>query len=228
MTVFRKMVAYKPIGLTDYSLFVTDKDNTGRPAKIGFGPRIDMDNSGAIGTADVLNTIWCGPMKFNSPLELTGGNSSTAASPTAATAGTHLVLTPSPTVVTTENPVSGAASLATDGGYLRDDKFEAAQGISETGGAVSTAVHGRDPATGLITGTSQLLTSADPSFDTLGGRVLDGSQEFDSTGISRYCTPIAAPELFPKSVDRYRALTRDSGSAVLATVNGEATSVNLG
>ncbi|MBC7289457.1 MAG: hypothetical protein H5T86_15725, partial [Armatimonadetes bacterium] len=44
------LVAYKPIGLTDYLLWVTDKTNTGRPAYLGVQPYIDFDNSGTIDT----------------------------------------------------------------------------------------------------------------------------------------------------------------------------------
>lgn len=201
--VFRYLAAYKPIGLTDYVLFVTDKDRTGRPAKLGFNPRLQMHND-----ADVhwLSQDWYGPMKFNPLLELTGDHS-----------GTRLALTPQPTQAVVEVP--GVNPPVVTGGYLRMDRLEAAGGISEPAPSPplnTAAVYGRD-AGGAYTPLGYVSTEG----DTLGGLVLDGVQGADAAGHSRHTRRLSPPRVFEgEAANRYRALTRDSGDIV----NG----VNLG
>lgn len=216
--VFRYLVAYKPIGLTDYVLFVTDKDHTGRPTRLGFDPRLDMLNDNVLGW---LPQTFYGPMKFNTPLELVGANSS--ATPNAAGASNQFVLTEQPTSATLEVP--GVNPIVPGGGYLRDDKIEA-QGIWEAGASFTAAVSQRD-VTGTVSALGRLYPSTDPAFDTYGGRVLDGQPAMDAAGYPRGCSTLSPPEVFsPEGRARYYALTRDSGRVVLDAGTGNP--VNLG
>lgn len=201
--VFRYLQAYKPIGLTDYVLFVTDKDRTGRPAKLGFNPRLHMHNDEEV---HWLSQDWYGPMRFNPRLELTGDYSST-----------RLALTPRPTEAVLEVP--GVNPPVVTGGYLRMDRLEAAGGISEPTPSPplhSAAVYERDEA-GEFTPLGYVSTTG----DTLGGLVLDGEQATDADGYSRHTRRLSPPRLFEGgAAERYRALSRDSGDIV----NG----INLG
>ncbi len=226
--VFRYVVAYKPLALTDYTFFVTDRDGTGRPVRLGFPPHVDMDNDGDIEPTDALLTQLYGPLKFNTSVELSGDN--LAPNPkSAGTAGTNVCLTTMPTGAGLEVAAPGGNPQAIGGGYLRNDAFEACGGITEPRAPLTSAVYLRDNSG--IGGASDLTPSSAASFDTVGGRVLDGSQLRDGNGFSRFCKPITAPELFPTNGDRYRVLTRDSGAVISAVTPLSApatTSVNLG
>ena len=232
--VYRQLVAYKPIGLTDYTLFVTDKTNSGRTAKIGFNPRLDLDNNGPT-AGDWLQQSFYGPLKFNPVLELMGENGAAPATP--AGSSTSLVLTMDPTNAALE--VAGINPPTIGGGYLRRDTLEAASGISEPGWDFSAAPPTPLGSTGLFTRNSAgaitpvgwIWPSYPPSgsgivFDTYSGMVLDGEQSLDASGDPRYCAPLSAPDLFSNGgADRYRALTRDSGE-IQTLAGGEA--VNMG
>lgn len=217
--VFRKLVAYKPIGLTDHALFVTDAGKSGRPTKLGFEPWSDMDYNGTVGTGDYLGQFFFGPIKVNGTLQLGGSN--TDGSPTGST--NYITLTTEPTQAVAEVP--GLNSFAIGGGYLRDDRVEAADGITEPDPAnLSTSVIERG-ADGTTTAPAQLIPSG-AGFSTLGGLVRDGSQSVDGSGFSRDSRPLAAPAAFENGgADRYRALTRDSGDVRTLTPSGL---VNLG
>ncbi len=226
--VYRYLVAYKPIGLTDYLFFVTDNNRSGRPATLGFNPRIDMDNNGW-GAADWLQQSFYGPMRFNTTLQLAGDNYNA----TSAGAGTYITLTSAPTQATSEVP--GMNSQGITGGYMRTDRIESPDGITEPGfsgapvGTRTTTVR-RRAVDGTITTAGQIVATSDGSvpYSTLGGLVLDGSRSSDAAGDPRYVERLAAPDIFGGSGKRanfYRALTRDSGPVV--TLTGGAT-VNLG
>ncbi|MCE5219166.1 hypothetical protein LLH03_19295 [bacterium] len=217
--VFRYLVAYKPIGLTDYTLFVTDKDQTGRPAKIGFSPSIDMLNNGG---AETLFQSFYGPLKFNTQLQLVGGNVNSPSD--AAGASTRFVLTDGPTNVPATPEVPGVNPRIMGGGYLRSDTAEA-QGIVEAGTAPTTAVYTRD-ATGTLSAATALAPTG-PAFDTVQGKVMDGETAIDSNGFSRATRRLTPPEAATgQGLQRYLDLTRDSGSVVTDTATGQA--VNLG
>ncbi len=223
--VFRQLVAYKPLALTDYTLFVTDRTSSGRTAKLGFNPRLDLDNAGP-SADDWLAQAFYGPLRFNSVLELTGIGDATAGP------STQVVLTEQPTAAALEVP--GFNPPAIGGGYFRDDHIEAASGISEPGWDYgtspptpldSTSVWSRN-AGGALTALGQVRPSNIPSgssvqYSTHGGRVLDGTQSLDATGFSRYCPPVTAPDAFSNDgAERYRTLTRDSGAVVALAASG--------
>ncbi len=236
VTMYR-MVAYKPIGLTDYLIWVTDRTDTGKVAYLGFSPWIDFDNSGGIDVhpgpdifhrGEFLAQRYFGPIRANTHLQLVGGNLS-------------------------GNPLSGGLldpaqasnqiSLATSplpppygNGYLRDDAVEVAAGISDpVQGAPGAPVPGQSTAVEELswngasvqsTGPMTVWPSDDPRFSTHGGRVLDGQEGLDAQGEPRFVTDLPAPDIFAADpntgVDRYRALTRDSG---VLNANGENTGI---
>lgn len=234
VAVQRPLVAYKPIGLTDYLIWVTDKTNTGKPAYFGVEPWIDFDASGSIdihglgGSIDAqgefLVSYFDGPIRVNTHLELVGGNLS--GSPLSGSpldpeqASNQFILTTTP---------------VPPGGYLRFDRLEVRYGISDPARGVpaGVTVPGQTSAARAqywSAGTIQVDPGAtvwpsdDPSFTTYQGLVLDGGEGMDSTGQARFVKALSAPDLLAPDpatgMDRYRALTRDSGSLV-TTPSGE-------
>jgi hypothetical protein len=204
--VWKYLVAYKAVGLTDHILWVTDKENTGKPATLGFGPWIDMNDAGTgkLDPADTtqpvnqvsddfLVTSFEGPIRANSSLALRGDNADAA--PAAGSlknqglGGTQLDLITQP--LTYSDPL---AWCPRGGGYLRDDTVESQHEIQETSQSqdkTGTIIPAQDTTVNLITGwgVSQSQTiwdsglttaaSATPHFSTYGGRVLDNVQGFD-------------------------------------------------
>lgn len=74
-SVFRKVVAYKPILLTDYMLFVTNKDRSGAAAELGLNPWIDYNQNGAYdGATEDVASSWQGPIRVNADLLWHGVN----------------------------------------------------------------------------------------------------------------------------------------------------------
>jgi len=221
--VYRYLVAYKPLSLTDYLLFVTDSGDTGQPAVLGFNPRVDMDRDGWDAT-DWLGQYFFGPMRFNSTLQLEGGN----LNGTVNGSGSWLTLTPQPTSATSEVP--GVNPMGITGGYLRSDRILAADGITEPEAQYTTAVRARN-VDGTYTTPSQVLPSSHPSFNTYGGLILDGSNSTDGAGNPRYTEALKAPTVFgpvggdQSRAEAYRKLTRDSGR-IVTLASGD--TVNLG
>jgi hypothetical protein len=228
--VQRHLVAYKPLGLTDYLFWVTDHRNTGRTAQLGAEPWIDFDASGDLDIrsdpdvhrrGEFLVCDYRGPIRVNTELQLVGGNldgDPTAGRPLdPAQASNQFVLTTA--------PVPGGAPPTPRGGYVRDDRLEVEDGIRDPAqGAPGSAVPGQTAAISERTpaGTNLLGTiwpSDSANFRTYGGLVLDGSRAEDADGQARFVKPVVAPDLLAPDpvtgVDRYRALTRDSGAPVV-------------
>lgn len=232
--VWQALVAYKAIGLTDHILWVTDKENTGKPVVLGFGPWIDLDNSGRLDVngggqpaerrGDFLVTRYEGPMRFNSSLDLRGDNADAPPAPGSikdeSLGGTQIDLITQPLGYSDDH-----AWRPRGGGYLRDDTLESQHNIQETSKSQDNAtppgtITAQSCTVNFISawGISQSHTlwgSDDPHFSTYRGRVLDNTQGFDSQNFSRYVDPLPAPDLFATDpatgVSRYYALTRDSG-----------------
>lgn len=223
--VHRMLVAYKPLGLTDYARFVTDVTNEGRPAELGIPAYLDMNNDGVPNTTPVdpnadisdpasvptewLRTVFEGPIKANTrllvygtPYEFTG-----AGAP------------PDPTLPSTRfELVAGESSE----GYLRDDAVEATAGVEVPAGC--------DEGAGVyVNGGNEVKvhSSDDSNFDPAGGRLRDGVE-----GKDRFSSPLTAPllSLAPEGagMERYRKLTRDSGIMVNVGMPGAEEYVNNG
>ncbi|NLO73395.1 MAG: hypothetical protein GX100_04695, partial [candidate division WS1 bacterium] len=223
--VWRSLVGYKALGITDHILWVTDKQNTGQPAILGFGPWMDMENKedGRLIPAsvtepvdrvspDFLVTHFEGPMRFNSSVDLRGDNADNP--PTAGSlkderlGGTQIDLLTQPVEFSDDT-----AWRPRGGGYLRDDRFESQHMIQESSEAQDSA---SPPSTILAQSTTVNLRTtwgistshtlwdsgltteptAMPHFSTYGGRVLDNVQGFDSDGHARHVDPLAPPDLF--------------------------------
>ena len=218
-TVFRKVTAYKPIGLTDYLFFVTDKTNTGRPASLGFNPWVDMINSGTLTVdsstgagappldqrGDFLVANMHGPIKTNVPLNFEGDSLFHGVTPYAPDySSVQITLTSMARTVPAEMVF----------GYLRDDVVEATGGIQETnpGGVAIRQNTGAATTLNLVTDSA---TAAATGFDTISGLVRDGANGLDANGYSRFSKRLSAPDLFSANAttsdSRYHALTRDSG-----------------
>jgi len=255
--VFRQLVAYKPIALTDYLLFVTDRSRRAQPTILGYNPYFDMDNSGSWGVADFLSPqcqytsgllgtryTWHGPMRFNTPVQLEGGD-----------AGLNFISMTPVRAQTQATPPTSAPGQPEGGGYLRGDRFEAAQTVSGNGILASTALTANASA-----GATQLYVYGAGAFD-VGDQVwigdapnqeyLGGIAAIDAMlGTIRVSNPLAAgyatgdsveihsgpvqrlrpPDLFAEDpatgTMRWYALTRDSGEVVLNPSSGE--TVNTG
>lgn len=237
--VWKRLVAYKAIGLTDYLLWVTDRDRTGRPALLGFGPWTDLDNTGTIWNntseasvdrrGDFLVARFEGPMRFNCPVELRGDNADLA--PSAGSPKNEALGSTQINLLTAPQPFDDPfAWRPYGGGYLRDDRFEA-YGIREgtmSADAAGGVIPGQSTTVNLIssTGTTSrsLWDSSDPRFNTYGGRVLD-NQRSDNPNRNALVDPLNPPDIFQTDPatgqTRYHALTRDSGPVVRNTTTGE-------
>ncbi len=244
VAVQRRLVAYKPLGLTDNLIWVTDKTNTGKPAYLGSSPWIDFDNSGSINIhglgsgpanqGEFLVSFFDGPIRINTHLQLSGGNldgsplAGTPLDPGGASNQITLTTTPIPREANGQPKDPGNTNDTPWGGYLRDDSLEVRYGISDPaqdvpGAAVpgqTSAVRRRHWNDGVEVSDPRMLWPSDsPSFTTLDGLVRDGAETMDSEGQSRFVKPLSAPDLFfpdpLTGVDRYRALTRDSGEPVV-------------
>ncbi len=161
--VFRRLVAYKPLALTDYLLFVTDRTRRAQPTILGYNPAIDMDHSGALGTfspsysyitgATGDRYTWHGPMRFNTPVQLEGGPALNFVSVTHA-------------VDRDATPPDEAPGQPEGGGYLRDDQFESAYTVDDSG-ILCPSVPVSEGADGVRRLTAPDLFAEDPATGTM-------------------------------------------------------------
>lgn len=228
--------------MTDYLLFVTDNDNKNRITRLGFGPQMDLDNDGSITNtvfsqnaedirfkryriSDWMNQHFYGPMKFNTPVFLQGFrlNDPNIIDPYSGNS-LHFTLTPGPTEAGLELP--GVNPSVINGGYLREDRFEATGGI-KLAITDTVSLFKRADNNSLDTG-NYIQESASALYSTFGGLVLDGDTNVDAAGISRVVRKLPGPAIFGgdgAGAERYRKLTRDSGRLVTLATNE---AVNLG
>ncbi len=237
--VFRPLVAYKALGLTDHILWVTDRSHSGRPALLGFAPWLDLDynaqldvNGGQTNVdrlGDFLPLHFEGPMRFNCPVELRGDNAdgppSVGSPKNEGWGSTQIDL-----LVGAQDYSNVFDWLPWGGGYLRDDRF-IALGIDDGSTAVD-ASGGVIPAQGATvniqeggaTNSYSIWPSDNPNFDTHGGRVLDNKRS-DNPNRDAAVEDLKAPDIFAKDPatgqSRYHALTRDSGPVVKNTITSE-------
>lgn len=212
--IMRRLVAYKPIGLTDYLRWVTDRHKTGKTAYLGSYPWADMDGSGAVETyptgpvterGEYLVSEFNGPIRVDTRLQLIGGN--LAGSPFSGT-----LLDPR----LASNQFRLTLSPQAPGGYLRDDVVEVRSGITDpVPGAAGIWAQSAAVSWGAGPDYVGLIReSADNQYDTHEGRVLDGVEGTDVNGRPRFVRPVSAPDIFATDpgtgADRYRALTKDA------------------
>lgn len=213
--VQRRLVAYKPIGLTDYLRWVTDREGTGRTAYLGSYPWVDMDGSGTVDTysagpvterGEYLVNEFDGPVRVDTKLQLIGGN--LGGNPF----GGSLL---DPTLAS--NQFRLAVSPQAPGGYLRDDVIEVKGGIKDPvpGTTGPGTVWAQSAAVSWPGQPESFIRESDDSlYDSHDGRVLDGVEGVDVNGRPRFVRPISPPEIFATDpgtgADRYRVLTKDS------------------
>ena len=217
---FRKLVAYKPLALTDYARFITDRSATGQPAYLGIPPLIDLDRDGLdAGLAERYVTRIQGPVKANTELVLVGEE---LPAPAPADQGSVEIR-----LLTDGGPGSNSASP-----YVRRDAVEATAGIQYRDRAAApndaqatvTVVGSPGTGSGPIYPTTPQLPG-DPPFDTYGAltgdgqaALADGRKGTDDQGYGRFSVALGAPPLFRRdpSTNRtvYEQITRYSGAPV--------------
>jgi hypothetical protein len=76
-SIWHKITAYKPLGITDFARFITDKDGTRDPAKLFINPLIDYDGDStveSVASAEVAPFVIDGGILANTRLTLVGAN----------------------------------------------------------------------------------------------------------------------------------------------------------
>jgi hypothetical protein len=186
--VFRRLVAYKPLGLTDYMSWVTNQSGGARQATVGVRPHVDMNASGSAEAGETLYTYGFGSVRSEAPLYWLGQEISAG--------------TPSTLFRMYTAPRAGE-------GYLRDDAFYAPQGLfaleqSDATNGAAVSVNGGANETLPVTLAADATTT--PS------RVYVGTQNVPEL------SPVDLDVTDPVTgKTRYRALTQDSGPVVRTT-----------
>ncbi|HIE52988.1 MAG TPA: hypothetical protein EYP85_14655 [Armatimonadetes bacterium] len=192
--VYDMQVAYKPLGLTDYAWFITDKTHNPAPAVLGL-PWIDINGNGIpeAGAEDFIFSL-SGPVRANkslvwdTPVNITLYPTSRGDRIEVAGSITHRVI-PSPT--------AGQQAM----GYLPGDVMDANLAVVNLVDADSGS-------------TATVVPSGDPNFTTLKGVYRDHAP--GSGDPVRTVARLEAPDLEvidpATGVSRYEALTRFSGT----------------
>lgn len=204
--VFRRVVAYKPIGLMDNMRWITNKSGQASQAVLGVRANVDMDASGSWDPSgrESLYSYLSGPIRSEVPLYW---------------AGQQVVASPSTVFRLRDTPDAGE-------GYLRDDFVLAGRGLY--------ALDDPDAASGAAVqvdgGANQILPLAlDPDMTTTVNRVHIGSRD-----VPAMAAPDLDATDPTSDVPRYAGVTRDSGRMTRVTTadptNGLATGdpVNTG
>ncbi|MDE2205271.1 MAG: hypothetical protein KGK12_01365, partial [Armatimonadetes bacterium] len=212
-------VAYKQIGLTDYSLFITDKTRSGVADFLGWpaGPHNTSVVIGDPTTAEFpsgINNnhlILNGAVRCNADLNLGGdfflyagarGNVDSSGNPEPLLSNEGMYVAGNINLVPTRD-VNGDGTLGAGDLQAHVDQIINYPGLVN------------NPATDPSQSGNLIRSSTDPLYSTHGGYVRDGSSATDVNGFTR-----DTPRLDPPSIDadvagtttmRYRALTRDSG-----------------
>lgn len=192
-TVFRRLVAYKPIGLTDHMRWVTNRTGTINRAYLGLRPYVDMDRSDVLEQGEYLESIYNGPVRVDGQLYLLGRE---------ITAGGSNI--PSTEFAFQTGPTD-------DDGYLRDDLLQATGGIYMLDDVTDGAGVSVD---GVPSGT--LPTRIEPEEATGFDTVYTGTRD-----IPEIQAPDITAEDPTTDLDRYRILTRDSGITMRNSNTGE-------
>ncbi|MGQ9696881.1 MAG: type II secretion system protein [Armatimonadota bacterium] len=192
-----ELVAFKPIAITDYLLFVTNRDQSNATASIGVDPfpLADKLPDGSLRkyTSDDVNVRGPGHLhnlaSFYGPIRVNG----------------NLMWRGRPTVYLNTDVAPGQPVTAT----WRADAVEVAGEI---------LLANKDAAVRVFTKPGRLAEnlppSSSPSFNTLAGAYRDGLSGSDAFGQPRGVRRLEAPDIDAHAtgsrVTRYRLLTRDS------------------
>ena len=232
----RELIAYKQIGLTDYLMWVTNKDRRAQEAFIGSpalgasqpgAPAFGLDPAVILGDPSVAlhptgvnngELIIGAPSRFNTNLRL-GGETLWYFSPrgTSAvgpnTSPESLLVSGTISLLPTRNVDNGDANADT---VLNDNDLQSFVNLPYD--TNTNTLGGQTPGTGFA-----IRASSDPLFTTFQGLLRDGLTSSDVNGGAR-----GTPRLDPPVIDtfvngsgvlRYRALTRESGYWYSGTFN---------
>lgn len=187
----REVTAYKPIGLTDYVRFVTNKDN--RSAEFPLGWRANRLTFGR-SAADSQFGARGGPIRVN-------GNLAWHGDITVNLRSAHPLL-PNGNIDTSR--------------WVPIDAVEVTGRI--THGATASVKINRLSLNGASVDTATVAPSDDPNFITVDGFYRDGSDDTDKDGLARGVKRIEAPlvdQADPTgTTTRYRLLTLNSGERI--------------
>jgi type II secretory pathway pseudopilin PulG len=198
----RRLVAYKPILVTDYARFVHALEKNPAPASLGASVGMYLYEDATLPWPEraapvrAYKTVIDGPVRVNTDLVWHGEvlvNISANKADNVAVAGeiSHDVM---PRTATWNDTAQT---------WLWDGPPSEVR-VSFTGGVTSVPV----------------LPSDDPAFTTVGGHYRDGRAENDAAGDPRYVRYLDPPTL---SRERYLTLTRDSGTWLGVDDDGDGT-----
>jgi len=205
----RRLIAFASIGLTDHALFITNRDNSSRPAQIGF----PVETGARYGIGAVQPTIQLGgAMDGPGAASVSGGGSIWSNTDLTFFGNTSLILNQG---LGDGLWVAGKvkAADATSRLFIRrtkdDDSVTGDDDLIELGETV-----------GIVNGlnTTDRLNTDDPFFGTIGGLIRDGIQATDPQGHPRFVGQKAAPsftDINPATnVNTYFTETRNSGRII--------------
>ncbi|MDO8630293.1 MAG: hypothetical protein Q7R41_07355, partial [Phycisphaerales bacterium] len=186
-----EMIAYKPIGVTDYCRFVTNKEKRAVPIHLGF-PGASVSFGRAPGTIDRDDPGSGGPIRVNGNLVWNGRSVDVYLRGVTARA------------------ISGGTDPLPIDTVAVSGKIDHAETFPGSGAPTPVTIHNLNDMA-----LSPVVPSGDPAFTTFSNFYRDGSDDPDVNGFPRAVRRIEAPliDLFLQSSKtmRYRALTRNSG-----------------
>ncbi|HEY0868385.1 MAG TPA: hypothetical protein VGE01_13450, partial [Fimbriimonas sp.] len=205
----RRLRAFASIGIIESAWYIHNKDKVSRPAEIGI-----PDDLGAMLGSDSIGGAL--PRQYGGAQRLFGqpGQGSFHSNADILLNGIvqfHLNRN-------LGERVTVAASIKADD----DARLE----------LISTQFNGSlwNSTTNTVAGAA--LDSRNPAFDTFGGVLLDGVADSDASGRARNVAYKTPPSILTKDPDtgelRYRVMSRESGVAARATVNGQVVVTNSG
>lgn len=212
----RKLIAFADIGLTDYALFISNKDHSTRPADIGVPLEL-----GVTATDDTGNTADITPVQV--PLTLGG--------PIPGPGGTQI---PGGGSIYSNADVQFQGMLSTTiNTALGEGIFVAGNMAAENSlsGAQSAAITVKRYAGATLAGTDSYgqagnpINSSDPAFTTNEGTYRDGTNQTDAQGNPRSVQYKPSPSIEntdPNTGDQtYKSMTRDSGTILAGGNSGQ-------
>jgi hypothetical protein len=223
-TVFRRLVAYKPIGLTDHLRWITDGSKSGKRGFLGLRALTDFDASGsATNNANVneaLDIRFGGPVRANTALHVLGDPVEIDHSAGTTGSSTYFDL----------------QAVRSPDGYLRDDALQATGGIyawdeDVVSGYYNPGVSARLTVGSGVTQEHELPRYMPPEMTTTDADAANPGDPMNmdprrvATG-NRDVPPLEAPDITATDpttgMDRYRVLSRDSGIFVRNGASGVA------
>lgn len=205
----RMLIAYKPIGITDYARFVTNKDRSTNTMVLGASPfPVEAPYDVTDGRSDnqLFRTHYVGPIRVNGDLMWSGLNTIylNSAEDIAANGG-YLPSLGLNTLTPDLVPVSRGDNVAVAGRIFHDWPLGGAP-------AGQVRLRSQEPS-GLL--ATELAPSDSPDFDTANGRYRDASAGQSAKGSLRGVARLEPPRMDSAETStgilRYRLITRETG-----------------